>query len=60
VRLVDKCEADLADEAKMVAAIRYDPRTGRFDWQRGDPRELAVLIEMRDYCRGEEEVEESG
>jgi hypothetical protein len=44
----------------MVAASRYDPRTGRFDWQRGDPRELAVLIEMRDYCRGEEEVEESG
>jgi hypothetical protein len=60
VRLVDKCEADLADEAKMVAASRYDPRTGRFDWQRGDPRELAVLIEMRDYCREEEEEEGGG
>jgi hypothetical protein len=55
VELVDKCEADFAREAKMVAATRYDARTGRFDWRRGDPRELAALIKLRDYCYEEEE-----
>jgi hypothetical protein len=55
IELVDKCEADFAREAKMVAATRYDARTGRFDWRRGDPRELAALIKLRDYCYEEEE-----
>ena len=60
VELVDTCDADLVDEAKMVAASRYDARTGRFDWQRGDPRELAVLTEMRHYGCEEQDDEESG
>jgi hypothetical protein len=60
VELVDTCDADLVDEAKMVAATRYDAGTGRFDWQRGDPRELAVLTEMRHYGCEEQDGEESG
>jgi hypothetical protein len=52
VRLVDECDANFVDQAKMVAAARYDARTGRFDWRRGDPQELAVLIEEHDYGEG--------
>ena len=54
---VDQCDANFVDEAKAIASTRYDSKTGRFDWWRGDPHELAVLIEENDYfCKEEDEA----
>jgi hypothetical protein len=53
-QFVDQCDANFVDEAKAVASTRYDCTTGRFDWWRGDPQELAVLIEEDDYLYEEE------